>query len=135
MKNALIFGIIIGILSGAWLFFMRSLGISGLDDKASPIEYISILIPIVCLFIGIRSYRATDCAGQMGFLEALIQSFKILLVGGIISIFTFILYINYVAQGNILRDFSGRMFGALLIGVLAAFGVSLALTTKSNKVD
>jgi Protein of unknown function (DUF4199) len=135
MKNALIFGIIIGILSGAWLFFMRSLGISGLDDKAAPIEYVSILIPLAGLYFGIRSYRASDCDGKMGFLEALIQSFKILLAGGIISIFGFILYINYVTPGNILRDFSGRMFGALLVGVIFAFGVSLVLTTKSNKVD
>jgi len=135
MKNALIFGIIIGILSGAWLFFMRSQGISGLDDKAAPIEYVSILIPLIGLYLGIRSYRATDCDGKMGFLEALIQSFKILLVGGVVSIFGFILYINYVTPGTILRDFSGRMFGALLVGVLFAFGVSLALTTKSNKVD
>jgi len=135
MRNALIYGIIIGILSGAWLFFMRSLGISGLDDKAAPIEYVSILIPFIGLYFGIRNYRTTECNGKMGFLEALVQSFKILLVGGAISIFGFILYITYVAQGNILRDFSGRMFGALLVGVLFAFGVSLGLTTKSNKVD
>ena len=135
MKNALIFGFIIGVLSIAWLFAFRSMGYTGVDDKASSIEYVSVIIPLVGLYFGIRSYRATDCAGQMGFLEALIQSFKILLVGGIISIFGFILYINYVAPGNILRDFSGRMFGALLVGVLFSFGVSLALTTKSNKVD
>jgi Protein of unknown function (DUF4199) len=135
MKNALIFGVVIGLLSGAWLFFMRSQGISGLDEQAAPIEYVSIFIPIIGLYFGIRSYKATDCDGQMGFLEALIQSFKILLVGGIISIFGFILYITYITQGNILRDFSGRMFGALLVGVLAAFGVSLVLKNKSNKVD
>lgn len=135
MKNALIFGLIIGVLSIAWLFAFRSMGYSGVDDKASPIEYVSVIIPLVGLYFGIRSYRANECSGQMGFLEALIQCFKILLVGGVISIFGFILYINYVAPGNILRDFSGRMFGALLVGVLFALGVSLALTTKSNKVD
>ena len=135
MKNALIYGLLIGVLSIAWLFFMRSLGYSGLDEKAASIEYVSVVIPFVGLYFGIFSYRADDCAGKMGFLEALIQSFKILLVGGIISIFAFIVYVNYVAPGNILRDFSGRMFAALLVGVLFAFGVSLLLTNKSNKVD
>src|SRR5476651_506997 len=135
MKNALTFGIVIGILSGAWLFLMNSLGHSGTNPEVAPIEYVSVIIPLVGLYFGIRSYRATDCAGQMGFLEALIQSFKILLVGGIIAIFGFILYINYVAPGNILRDFSGRMFGALLVGVLFAFGVSLLLANKSHKID
>ncbi len=135
MKNAIIYGLIIGVLSGAWLFFMRSIGYNGVDDKATPIEYISVIIPLIGLYFGIRSYRATECGGNMGFLEALIQSFKILLVGGIIAIFGFIIYINYVAPGNILRDFSGRMFGALLVGILFALGVSLLLTNKSNKVD
>jgi len=135
MKNALIYGVIIGVLSAAWLFLMRSFGYSGLDDKAAPIEYVSILIPLIGLYFGIRSYKANECAGGMGFLEALIQSFKILLVGGILSIFGFIVYLNYVAKGNILRDFSGRMFGALLVGILFAFGVSLLLANKANKVD
>ena len=135
MKNAIIYGLIIGVLSAAWLFFMRSIGYSGVDDKATPIEYISVIITLVGLYFGIRSYRANECGGKMGFLEALIQSFKILLAGGILSIFVFILYVNYVAPGNILRDFSGRMFGALLVGILFAFGVSLLLTNKANKVD
>ncbi|MGZ3757137.1 MAG: DUF4199 domain-containing protein [Mucilaginibacter sp.] len=135
MKNALTFGIVIGILSGAWLFLMRSLGHSGTETEVAPIEYVSIIIPLIGLYFGIRSYRATDCGGQMGFLEALIQSFKILLAGGVIAIFGFILYISYVTPGNILRDFSGRMFGALLVGVIFAFGVSLLLANKSNKVD
>jgi hypothetical protein len=135
MKNALNYGVIIGIISAAWLFMMRSFGYSGLDDKAAPIEYLSVIIPLIGLYFGIRSYKANECHGGMGFLEALVQSFKILLVGGILAIFGFILYINYVAPGNILRDFSGRMFGALLVGVLFALGVSLLLANKANKVD
>ena len=135
MKNALTFGIVIGVLSGAWLFVMNSLGHTGTDPEVAPIEYVSVVIPLIGLYFGIRSYRATDCGGQMGFLEALIQSFKILLAGGIIAIFAFILYVSYVTPGTILRDFSGRMFGALLVGVISAFGVSLLLTNKSNKVD
>ena len=71
----------------------------------------------------------------MGFLEALMQSFKILLFGGILAVFIGIVYINYVQEGNNFSAFSGRMFGALLIGLLSALGVSLLLATKSNKVD
>lgn len=134
MKNALLFGLFIGVLSGLWLFFMRSLGYSNLDDQAASIEYLSVFIPLIGLYLGIRSYR-NELGGNMGFFEALIQSFKILLVGGVIAIFSFIIYITYVATGNILRDFSGRMFGALLVGILFALGISLLLTTKSNKVD
>ena len=135
MKNALIFGLIIGILSGLWLLTLHSFGYDVQDNQASNYEYFSILIPIIGLFFGIRSYRDNDLDGQMGFFEALIQSFKILLVGGIVAIFAAIVYINYVAAGNNLRDFSSRMFGALLIGILSAFAVSLLLANRSNKID
>ena len=135
MKNALIFGLIIGILSGLWLLTLHSFGFHVEDNQASNYEYFSILIPIVGLFFGIRSYRANELGGQMGFFEALIQSFKILLVGGIVAIFAAIVYINYVAAGNNMRDFSSRMFGALLVGILSAFAVSLLLANRSNKIE
>jgi hypothetical protein len=135
MKNALIWGLIIGILSGIWLFAMHAMGYDIQDSKAAPYEYISVLIPVACLYFGIRSYRDAECGGNMGFLEALMQSFKILLFGGIVAVFIGIVYINYIQEGNNFSAFSGRMFGALLIGLLCALGVSLVLATKSNKVD
>ena len=135
MKNALIFGLIIGILSGLWLLTLHSFGFHVTDNQASNYEYFSILIPIVGLYFGVRSYRNNDLGGKMGFFEALIQSFKILLVGGVVAIFAAIVYINYVAAGNNMRDFSSRMFGALLIGIISAFAVSLLLANRSNKID
>ena len=135
MKNALIFGLIIGILSGLWLLALHSFGYNAMDDQAAPFEYFSILIPIIGLFFGIKNYRDVDRGGKMGFLEALVQSFKILLVGGVVAIFSAIVYINYVHAGNNLRDFSGRMFGALLVGILCAFAVSLLFANKANKID
>ncbi|NNU33551.1 hypothetical protein HK413_04255 [Mucilaginibacter sp. S1162] len=66
----------------------------------------------------------------------MVQSFKILLFGGILAVFVAIVYINYIQPGGVnFMAFSGRMFGALLIGLLSALGVSLVLATKSNKVD
>jgi hypothetical protein len=135
MKNALIFGIIIGIVSGAWLFALHAFGWNIEENQASNIEYFSILIPIGGLFFGIMSYKNNELGGNMGFLEALLQSFKILLVGGVVAIFAAIVYINYIQSGNNLRDLSSRMFGALLIGILAAFAVSLLFANKPNKID
>ena len=134
MKNAFITGIVIGVLSGLWLFVMHLTGYDLNKDQVAPIEYISILIPIVGLYFGIRSYRDTDCGGNMGFLEALLQCFKILLIGGIIAIALAIIYVDEISGGDI-TDFSGRMFGALLVGLLGALGVAALLTTKPNKVD
>ena len=136
MKNAIIFGLIIGILSGLWMFIMRWMGISPNSSSLTGLEYVSVLIPLIGLYFGIRSYRSTDCGGHMGFLEALIQSFKILLIGGILTTAASILYIDEVEGGTTnLMDFSGRIFGALLVGILFCLGVSVLFTTKPNKVD
>ncbi|MES2810459.1 MAG: DUF4199 domain-containing protein [Bacteroidota bacterium] len=136
MRNALIWGVVIGVLSAAWLFITHAMGYDAHDDKTAPHEYLSIFIPIIGLFFGIKSYRDGELNGNMGFLEALIQSFKILIVGGVLAIFVAIVYINYIqnTDSNFMA-FSGRMFGALLIGLLSALAVSLILATRSNKVD
>ncbi|RVU01419.1 DUF4199 domain-containing protein [Mucilaginibacter limnophilus] len=135
MKNALLSGIVIGIFSGLWLFIMHKAGYDLNQSKVSPFEYISVLIPIIGLLIAIKDYRDNYLGGEMSFLEALVQSFKILIFGGILSIFAAIVYINWVYEGNNFEDFSGRMFGALLVGVLSALGVSLLYANKSNKLD
>jgi uncharacterized integral membrane protein len=135
MKNAIVAGLIIGILSGAWMFVMHALGFNPDVDKIAPIEFVSVLIPLIVLYFAIKNYRSVDCNGQMGFLEALIQSFKILILGGVITTAAAIIYIDEFAIKDNLQDFSGRVFGALLVGLLFSLGVSLLFTNKRNKVD
>jgi len=136
MKNAVLSGSIIGVLSIIWIFAMPRFGVMPQKDVVSPAEYFSFVIPAIGLFFGIMSYRKNDCNGQMGFLEAIFQSFKILIVGGIIAVFASILYISYISSsGDNIQDFSERIFGALIVGVLLAFAVSLLFTNKKNKVD
>jgi hypothetical protein len=136
MKNAFFPGLIIGLLSGAWLLIMRLMGHTTFtNEEVSPIEFVSVLIPIVGLYFGVKRYRDVDLKGKMNFLEGLVQSFKILIAAGIIVVFLGIVYINYIDYSNNFRDFSGRIFAALLIGVLSAFVVTLLLMSKTSKVD
>ncbi|WP_428328078.1 DUF4199 domain-containing protein [Mucilaginibacter sp.] len=135
MKNAIISGLVIGILSGLWMFILKSMGLSPQSSGPEPIEYLAVLIPLIVLYFGLRSYRANECNNNMGFLEALMQCFKILLIGGVITVAASIIYIDEFAKESTLMDFSGRIFGALLVGILFSLGVSVLLTTKPNKVD
>lgn len=128
MKNAIIYGFLIGILSGLWVFIVRPA-----SGQSQPIEYVSILIPLIGLYLGVRSFRAQQ-NGNLGFLEALVESFKILLVGGAVAVVASIVYVTEYNNGKI-QDFSGQIFGALLVGVLFSLGVSALLTTKPNKID
>jgi hypothetical protein len=136
MKNALLPGLVIGVLSGLWLFIMLKMGLKFSNDTVNPIEFVSVLIPVVGLYIGVKRYRDNDLAGKMNFLEGLIQAFKILIVSGIFVVFIGIVYINWIsnAQKSNWSDFSGRIFAALLIGVLSSLAVTLLLISKSKKV-
>jgi len=134
MKNALIYGAIIGVLSGIWIFVMHLAGISTKPTiEFQPIEITSVIIPLVVLYIGVRSYKQTELGGRISFLESLIESWKILLVGGVISIFFAILFINYVTAGSI-SDFSAQIFGALLVGLLSSLVVSLLMMNRSKNL-
>jgi hypothetical protein len=132
MKNAVSSGLIIGILSGLWLFIMRWAGYTTFNDQVSSIEYISIIIPVLGLFLGLKSYRDHDLGGKMNFLQGLVQSLKILFIGGAVALIVGVIYINYVEATHNVRDFSGRLFGALLIGVLSSLAATLLLMNKSN---
>lgn len=136
MKNALFPGLVIGILSGVWLFVMLKMGLTFSNDKVNPIEFVSVLIPIVGLYVGVKRYRDNDLDGKMNFLEGLVQAFKILIVAGIFVIFIGIVYINWVSTAEKANwsDFSGRIFAALLIGVLSSLAVTLLLISKSKKI-
>jgi len=117
------------------MFIMHALGFSPQSSTLAPIEYVSVIIPLIVLFFGLQAYRANECKGHMGFLEALMQCFKILIVGGIITVAASIIFIDEFAKESSLMDFSGRIFGALLVGILFSLGLSVLLTTKPNKVD
>jgi O-antigen/teichoic acid export membrane protein len=134
MKNAFISGAIIGIVSGLWIYIMHWAGGStDTQHQINPIEYTSGLIPLIGLFFGVRSYRENYLGGKITFLEGLIEGFKILLVGGAITMAFAIWYVNYIAAGT-LADFSGYIFGALLLGVLFSLAIALLLMTKSKDV-
>jgi len=117
------------------MFVLKSFGVSPQGSGPQPIEYAAVLIPLIVLYFGVKSYRNNECKGKMGFLEALLQCFKILLIGGVITVAASIIYIDEFAKESSLQDFSGRVFGALLVGILFSLGVAALFTTKPNKVD
>lgn len=134
MKNAFWSGIIIGVLSGLWLLFTSLMGYHSVkDNNLAPIDYFSVLIPLLGLYFGVKSYKAHEMDGTISFIEALIQGLKILFVGGIIAAFAAIVYVNYATGGlQNIADFSGRIFGALLVGIMFAIIVALAQMNKST---
>jgi len=134
MKTTIISGIIIGLLSAVWIFAMHALGISTRPSHDfTPAELTAGLIPLLGLYFGVRAYRDNAQGGVISFLEALMEAFKILLLGGIIAVAAAIIYIDYVSAGSIM-DFSGQIFGALLLGLLFSLAVALLVMNKHKAI-
>lgn len=135
MKNAILFGLYIGLLSGAWLLIMHWSGYGTFNRHTSALEYISIIIPVSGLYFGILAYRKYDMKGQLSFFQALMQCIGILIAGGLIAGFITIVYENYFSVEYDLMDLVGWLFGAIPVSLIASLAVSLILMTRSNEVD
>lgn len=137
MKNAIKYGVIIGVLSGIWILILHFAGAYEnaypQSDNSSWLEYASIIIPFIGLYFGIKSFRDNYNGGKMEFFEGIFEGFKIMIVGGIIAAFFATVYIQYVVQ-TLKMDVMGRIGGAGLIGVLFTLAVSLLLMNKQRNL-
>ena len=127
MKNAVKYGLFMAGLSAIWIFAMHMSGFTPKNAQNSWIEFTSIIIPIIGLYFGIRSFREKT-GGSMSFFEGLIEGFKILVIGAIISGAISFLYISQFPEFGT-TDYMQRIFGALIIGVLCNLASSLLLMT------
>ena len=131
MKQAWPYGVLIGILSGIWIFVIQKFGVYNRDALSSNgflgitwMEYTSVLIPFLGLYFGIRNYRKTLPKGDISFFRAFVQGFMILLVGGVLTGLATALLLQYERMPD-MEEYMGRFAGALLVGILLNFAVSL----------
>lgn len=137
MKNAIKFGLIIGIVSGIWIMILHLAGVYEkaypVSDRTSWLEYVSIIIPFIGLYLGIKNFRDNINGGRMEFFEGIFEGFKILIVGGVIAAFFATIYIFYVNK-TIEMDFMARISGAGLVGILFTLVISLLLMNKQRNL-
>ncbi len=137
MKNAIKYGLIVGVLSGLWIFLLHFMGVY---DDAYPreggfsgLEVLSIVIPFAGLFFGIKSFRDNFNGGRMEFFEGIMEGFKIMIVGGIIAAFFATVYVQYVGK-DMQIDFMARVAGAGIVGVLFTLIISLLLMNRQRNL-
>lgn len=136
MGNAVKYGIIIGVLSGIWILIMHLAGVyasDGLDESNNMnwLEWVSMLIPLSGLYMGIKNYRDHISGGKMEFFEGLFEGFKIIIVGGVIAAFFAIVYVQLNASA-MNTDYMYRISAAVLIGILFNLAISLILMNKQK---
>ena len=137
MKNAFKYGAIIGIASGIWILILHFLGVYEqqfpASDGSSWLEYLSVVIPVTCLYLGIRNFRNNINGGRMEFFEGMFEGFKIMVVGAIVASFFAAIYISYVTDAKTI-DYMGRVGAAGLIGILSTLAISLLLMNKQHNL-
>jgi len=137
MKNAFKYGTIIGIVSGVWILILHLAGVYEnaypKADKASWLEYFSIIIPVTGLYLGIKNFRNRINGGRMEFFEGIFEGFKIMVVGGLIACFFAAVYVSYVVP-DLQMDYMGRVGAAGVIGILSTLFISLLLMNKQHNL-
>ena len=138
MKNALKYGLLIGILSGIWILLMHLLGVFD-QTKSGPfnihwMESFSVIIPFTGLYLGIKNYRNNINGGKLEFFEGLMEGFKILLVGFILYMAVSALYMQYSGSALLTMDYYQIIGGAGLVGILFNVVVSLLLMNKQHNL-
>ena len=137
MKNAIKYGLFIGLFSGVWILIMHFAGVYEKDysgeDNLSWLEYASIIIPFTGLFLGIKNFKDHVNSGPMEFFEGLFEGFKIIIVSSVITAFFAVLYVQY-APAVLNTDYLGRIGGAVLIGILFNLIISLMLMNKQKNL-
>jgi len=134
MKNSLKYGIFIGLLSGIWILIMHYAGVfaqNSVNVSMAWLEYASVLIPAIGLYLGIKNYRDHILADKMEFFEGLFEGFKILAFGGITATLFAVIYMQISSIPEDM-DFMYRVGAAALIGVLFNLAISLILMNKQK---
>ncbi|WP_134088941.1 DUF4199 domain-containing protein [Olivibacter sp. XZL3] len=135
MKQAWPYGVLIGILSGIWIFVIQktgeghSTGFLGI----SWMEYLSVFIPFLGLYFGIGHYKNILPDRRLSFFRAFVQGFMILLVGGVLAGLATALLLQYERQPY-MEEYIGRFGGALLVGILLNLAVSLWFMNKPRNL-
>lgn len=138
MKNALKYGLLMGIVSGAWIILMHLLGVYN-QDKNGPfninwLEYLSLLIPFAALYLGIKNYRNNINGGKLELFEGLIEGFKILLIGFVLYMAVSSFYMQYSGSATLNIDFYQRVGATGLVGILFNVVISLLLMNKQHNL-
>ena len=138
MRNALKYGLLIGVLSGAWILIMHLSGIYQSQEGGALnihwMEYFSVIIPFTGLYLGIKNYRNNINGGKLEFFEGLMEGFKILLVGFLLYTAASTLYVQYSGSPFLTMDYYQRIGAAGLVGILFNVAVSLLLMNKQHNL-
>jgi len=137
MGNAIKYGLAIGFISGFWIMLMHELGFYHLNPQALAditwTEYLSVGIPFGGLYFGLKNYRK-QLRNKMSLFQAMMQGFKILIVGSVLYMATLSIYLEYTDSRMQKLDYMQRLAAMGVVGILLVLVVSLLLMTRPRNL-
>ena len=142
VKNILLTGCIIGLLSGGWLLALYLAGyLTFLTDLVSLLTFegaprqvpllvaaAAIWIPAAGVYFGLRNYGRIK-GGKLTFRSALGAGLKITLVAGVPALLFALIYWRTTAHGA-MNEFARLVVAALLAGLAIVVIIALVLKAK-----
>ena len=95
MKPAIKFGLISGAIGVLFNLVMYITGINR-TPSGQTIQWLSIIIPITCMYMAIKTYRDEIGNGWITFGKAFNQAFRVGVVGGLIGSVYHFLYLKFI---------------------------------------
>lgn len=95
-------------------------------------QYAFVLIPFFGIFFGVKNLRDTIKQGEMGFVEGLLEGFKIIIFGAVFSTLIGVVYFQFCQQ-FLGTDYLERVFGIGLSAIVFNLLIALMLMKKGKK--
>lgn len=138
MKNALKYGLIIGLASGVYILILHLTGAYDVhfpvSDSIAWYEGLSTIIPLLGVYFGVKSFRDNYNGGRMEFFEGMFEAIKIILVGGLIAAFFAVIYVAQITNTDKNMDIWGRIGAAGLVGIIFVLAIPLILMNKQRNL-
>lgn len=138
MKNSLKYGLIIGLVSGLYILILHLTGAYEahfpVSDRFTWFEGLSVLIPFFGIYFGVKSFRDNYNGGRMEFFEGIFEAIKIVLVGGLITAFFAVIYVEQVSNSDKNLDIWGRIGAGGIVGVVFILAIPLLLMNKQRNL-
>lgn len=100
MKIYLKYGLLNALASILWMLLSYVLGLDAME-KGDMIKFASIVIPITCIYLGIKEKRDKENQGFISYAKAFNLGLAITAVGTIVSTIFFYFHVSFINPGMI----------------------------------
>ena len=130
-KNALIFGLIAGIIVSLVMVISMLKGVNNMNfDHGMAYGYTSMLVGFAMLYFGVKNYRDKQCNGYISFGKAFTLGLYIALIASTMYVVTWMIDLKFF-----IPDFMDKYAAAAVAKAQAAHATDAEMAAKIKEMD